>query len=144
MPDAARPELRFPSDLSQSIVEALVLTSFTFIDTSSMVHLHSSQSFIPNRSIPAFSHDAHHNRSLQMQLRVVWYPRLIGDTEGPFPHHWYNMATQHPAASPSWHTDNYPDRGGTRRSTDMSGKRYPEEFKIEAVKQVTDRGYKVG
>jgi len=24
----------------------------------------------------------------------------------------------------------------------MSGKRYPEEFKIEAVKQVTDRGYK--
>ena len=23
----------------------------------------------------------------------------------------------------------------------MSGKRYPEEFKIEAVKQVTDRGY---
>ena len=26
----------------------------------------------------------------------------------------------------------------------MSGKRYPEEFKIEAVKQVTERGYKVG
>jgi transposase len=26
----------------------------------------------------------------------------------------------------------------------MSGKRYPEEFKIEAVKQVTDRGYSVG
>lgn len=26
----------------------------------------------------------------------------------------------------------------------MSGKRYPEEFKTEAVKQVTDRGYKVG
>ena len=26
----------------------------------------------------------------------------------------------------------------------MSGKRYPEEFKIETVKQVTDRGYKVG
>lgn len=26
----------------------------------------------------------------------------------------------------------------------MSGKRYPEEFKIEAVKQVVDRGYKVG
>lgn len=25
----------------------------------------------------------------------------------------------------------------------MSGKRFPEEFKIEAVKQVTDRGYKV-
>jgi len=24
----------------------------------------------------------------------------------------------------------------------MSGKRYTEEFKIEAVKQVTDRGYK--
>jgi transposase len=23
----------------------------------------------------------------------------------------------------------------------MSGKRYPEEFKIEAVKQVTDRGH---
>ena len=26
----------------------------------------------------------------------------------------------------------------------MSGIRYPEEFKIEAVKQVTDRGYKIG
>ena len=25
----------------------------------------------------------------------------------------------------------------------MSGKRYPEEFKIEAVKQVVDRGYSV-
>ena len=25
----------------------------------------------------------------------------------------------------------------------MSGKRYSEEFKIEAVKQVTERGYKV-
>ncbi len=25
----------------------------------------------------------------------------------------------------------------------MSNKRYPEEFKIEAVKQVTDRGYSV-
>ena len=25
----------------------------------------------------------------------------------------------------------------------MSGKRYTEEFKIEAVKQVTDRGYSV-
>jgi len=25
----------------------------------------------------------------------------------------------------------------------MSSKRYPEEFKIEAVKQVTDRGYTV-
>jgi len=26
----------------------------------------------------------------------------------------------------------------------MSGKRYPEEFKIEAVKQITERGYKIG
>ena len=25
----------------------------------------------------------------------------------------------------------------------MSSKRYPDEFKIEAVKQVTDRGYSV-
>ena len=25
----------------------------------------------------------------------------------------------------------------------MSGKRYPEKFKIETVKQVTDRGYSV-
>jgi len=25
----------------------------------------------------------------------------------------------------------------------MSGKRYPEEFKIEAVKQVTERGYAI-
>lgn len=26
----------------------------------------------------------------------------------------------------------------------MSAKRYPEEFKIEAVKQITERGYKAG
>jgi len=26
----------------------------------------------------------------------------------------------------------------------MSGKRYTDEFKIEAVKQVVDRGYKIG
>ncbi|WP_162599239.1 transposase, partial [Shewanella algidipiscicola] len=25
----------------------------------------------------------------------------------------------------------------------MRGKRYPDEFKIEAVKQVTERGYKI-
>jgi len=25
----------------------------------------------------------------------------------------------------------------------MGGQRYPEEFKIEAIKQVTDRGYKI-
>jgi len=25
----------------------------------------------------------------------------------------------------------------------MSGKRYPEEFKIEAVKQIVDRGYRI-
>jgi transposase len=29
------------------------------------------------------------------------------------------------------------------REVKMSGKRYPEEFKIEAVRQVTDRGYSV-
>jgi hypothetical protein len=83
MPDAARPELRLLSDLSRGIVETPVLTSVTIIDTSSMVHLHSSQSFLPDRSIPAFSHDAHHNRSLRMQLWVVWHRRLIGDAEGP-------------------------------------------------------------
>jgi len=26
----------------------------------------------------------------------------------------------------------------------MSKKRYPEEFKIEAIKQITERGYKIG
>jgi len=85
MPDATRPELRFPSDLSQGIVETLVSTSVTFIDTSSMVHLHSSQLLTPDGIISAFSLDAYHNRSLRMQLRVVWYLRLIGDTEGPSP-----------------------------------------------------------
>lgn len=29
------------------------------------------------------------------------------------------------------------------REVQMSSKRYPEEFKIEAVRQVTDRGYSV-
>jgi hypothetical protein len=83
MPDVTRPELRFLSDLSQGIVETLVSTPVTFIDTSSMVHLHSSQLFIPDGILSAFSLDAHHNRSLRMQLRVVWYLRLIVDTEGP-------------------------------------------------------------
>ncbi len=83
MPDAARPELRFPSNLSQSIVESLILISVTIIDTSSVVHLRSSQLFLPDRSTPAFSPNAHHNRSLRMQLRAVWYHHLIGDTEGP-------------------------------------------------------------
>jgi hypothetical protein len=83
MPDAVSPELRFLTDWSRGVVEASVLTSVTIIDTSSMVHLHSSQSFLPDRSIPAFSHNAHHNRSLRMQLWVVWHLRLIGDAEGP-------------------------------------------------------------
>ncbi len=30
-----------------------------------------------------------------------------------------------------------------KREVPMSGKRYPEEFKTEAVKQVVDRGYSV-
>jgi hypothetical protein len=112
MPDAARPKLRSPSDLSRGIVETPVLTSSTIIDTSSMVHLRSSPHFIPDRGSPAVSHDAHHGRSLRPQLRVVWCLLLIGDTEGPIPHHWCNMARPHPAASPSWHTDNYADTGG--------------------------------
>ncbi|AFJ03738.1 Mobile element protein [Methylophaga frappieri] len=29
------------------------------------------------------------------------------------------------------------------REVQMSNKRYPEEFKIEAVRQITDRGYSV-
>jgi transposase len=29
------------------------------------------------------------------------------------------------------------------REVSMSSKRYPEEFKIEAVRQVTDRGHSV-
>ncbi len=110
MPDAARPELRFLSDLSRGIVETPVSTSVTIIDTSSMVHLHSSQSFTPNGSTPAFSHDAHYTRSLQLQLRVVWHLRLIGDTEGPVPHHWYSIAHSFLTGSLSWHTDNYLDR----------------------------------
>ena len=31
----------------------------------------------------------------------------------------------------------------TERELFMSGKRYPEELKIEAVKQIVDRGYSV-
>ncbi len=83
MPDATRPELRFLSGLSQGIDETLVSTPGTFIDISAMVYLHSSQLFIPDGIISAFSHDAYHNCSLQMQLRAVWHLRLIGDTEGP-------------------------------------------------------------
>jgi hypothetical protein len=83
MPDVTRPELRCPSDLSQDNVKIPVLTSVAIIDTSSMVHLCSSPSFIPCGIIPAFSFDAHHNRSLRMQLKAVWYLLLIDDTERP-------------------------------------------------------------
>lgn len=98
MPDAARPKLRSPSDLSRGVDENPVSTSSTIIDTSSMVHLRSSPYFIPDRGPPAFSLDAHHGRSLRPQLRVVWCLLLIGDTEGPVPHHWCSMVKPHPAA----------------------------------------------
>jgi len=81
MSDATRPELRFPSNLSWDIVEIPVLTSVTFIDTSSMVHLYWSHSVILDGSISTFSHDPNHNRSLRMQLKVVWHLHLIADAE---------------------------------------------------------------
>lgn len=71
-----------------------------------MVHLHSSQLLTPDGIISAFSHDAYHNRSLRMQLRVVWYLRLIGDTEGPSLITGTTLTTQLLAVSSSWHTDN--------------------------------------
>ena len=83
MPDAIRPKLRSPSDLSRGIVETPVSTSIAIIDTSSMVHFRSSQYFLPDMGSHAVSPDAHHERSLRTQLRLVWYLRLIGDTEGP-------------------------------------------------------------
>jgi len=48
MPDTARSASRLPSDLSQSVVDTLVLISVSIIDTSSMVHFRSSQSPIPD------------------------------------------------------------------------------------------------
>lgn len=83
MPDATRPELRCPSDLSRDDVKTPVLASVAIIDTSSMVHLYSSPSFTPCGIISAFSFDAHHKRSLRLQLKVVWYLLLIDDTERP-------------------------------------------------------------
>ena len=83
MPDAIRPKLRSPSDSSRGNVEAPVLASLTIIDTSSMVHFCSSQYLLPDMGTHAVSPDAHHVCSLRTQLRLVWYLRLIGDTEGP-------------------------------------------------------------
>ena len=83
MPDAIRPKLRSPSDSSRGIVEAPVLASIAILDTSSVVHFRSSQYLLPDMGSHAVSPDVHHERSLRTQLRLVWYPRLIGDTEGP-------------------------------------------------------------
>jgi len=83
MPDAIRPKLTSPSDSSRGNVETPVLTSIAIIDTSSMVHFRSSQYPLPDMGSHAVSPDVHHQRSLRSQLRLVWYPRLIGDTEGP-------------------------------------------------------------
>jgi hypothetical protein len=83
MPRAANPELRFAVGSSQGIVTTPVMTTIAVLDTSSMVHLRSSRLFTPDGFQSAFSSDAHHSRSLRMQLRLVWYLRLIGDTEGP-------------------------------------------------------------
>ena len=83
MPDAIRPKLRSPSDSSRGIVEAPVLASIAILDTSSVVHFRSSQYLLPDMGSHAVSPDVHHERSLRTQLRLVWYLRLIGDTEGP-------------------------------------------------------------
>ena len=41
------------------------------------------QHLLEMRLVSAFSFDVHHNRSLRMQLKVVWYLLLIDDTERP-------------------------------------------------------------
>ena len=51
-----------------------------------------------------------------MQLWVVWYHRLIGETEGPA------LITDTACTAtyrrfPSWHTDKYSDAGGTAPAT---------------------------
>jgi hypothetical protein len=112
MPDATRPEHRYPSDLSQSDVETLVLTSVTVMDASSMVHLRSSPLFIPNGFLSAFSFDAHHNRSLRMQLKVVWHRSLLNDTERPTLITDTACSIRLTVGGTSWHTDIYPDTGG--------------------------------
>ena len=68
-----------------------------------MVHFRSSQYLVPDVGSHAFSPDAHHERSLRTQLRLVWYRRLTGYTEGPTlitgatcPHNFL-------AAMTSWH-----------------------------------------
>lgn len=83
MPRVTEPEPRSLFSLSRGIVATSISTAIAVLDTSSMVHLRSSQSFTPDGLRSAFSSNAHHNRSLRMQLRSVWYHRLIGDTEGP-------------------------------------------------------------
>lgn len=48
-----------------------------------------------------------------MQLQVVWYHRLIGETEGAtLITDTACTATATSCCFPSWHTDNYPDMGG--------------------------------
>src|ERR1019366_5987290 len=52
-------------------------------DTSSAVRWCSSLQISPDGVYPAFSCDAHHQRSERQQLAVVWILRLIAGSEGP-------------------------------------------------------------
>src|ERR1019366_237314 len=52
-------------------------------DTSSAVRWCSSLQISPDGVYPAFSCDAHHQRSERQQLAVVWSLRLIAGSEGP-------------------------------------------------------------
>ena len=111
------PHFRYRSDLSQSDVKSLVLISVTIIDVSSVVHLRSSQSFLPYgvllRLFPWRSPQTLFTYAAQGGLGSPPDRR----TRGACPHHKYSMVELHPEDLPSGHTDNYLDTYREHRNT---------------------------
>ena len=100
--------------------DKIILTESLPDPGSSMVHLCSSPLFTPNGFLSAFSFDAHHNRSLRMQLKVVWHRSLLNDTERPALISDTACSIRLTVGGTSWHTDIYPDTGGYPKSAEKS------------------------
>jgi len=100
------PHFRYRSDLSQSVDKTLVLISVAIIDMSSVVHLRSSQSFLPNRvMLRLFPWRSPHTLFTYAAQGGLGSPP-DRRTRGACPHHKYSMVELHPEDLPSGHTDN--------------------------------------
>lgn len=103
------PYFRYRSDLSQSVDKTLVLISVAIIDMSSVVHLRSSQSFLPNRvMLRLFPWRSPHTLFTYAAQGGLGSPP-DRRTRGACPHHKYSMVELHPEDLPSGHTVNFVD-----------------------------------